>query len=541
MNDGDRPCTDECRRTLEEQALRIAALESRLAKADVAVQIVTQTNGLLDRELFRSTIVAKVGEIAADILDYDRMTDRLLELVGRVVDYDVAGLLLLQASPSPLGLRASQRAESNFVDSFVASMLAAAAGETGRALDEGECRRTILTCHLNPRGERACDRSSSQQVMSFRSSILRVGDDVLGMLAIGSGTPDAFRGGEIDSFELIAAQAAIVVDDAARHEALAVSRRRIEELHETARILEGCESQETVHATVLDAVRGMFESVECCVDVAKAGEFHLSAASCELPDGLGRELPLTDAGVEREALAAKMAVPFDSSGQVSESRRFCRFRSGLALPIGDTAVLLVLSSVSRIDDEDSSRLLELLSGHAAEALERISLRDRLKEQAIRDPLTGAFNRRHYEEFILTESARARRSGTPIGFLMGDIDDFKEINDTYGHDVGDRVLVDVVRILRGSVRETDSVVRSGGDEFLVVLPDLEGDAAVVRARVESAVAAWNDSGELDFRVGLSVGSTKWDPAGPLNIEETLKLADERMYDEKRLRKVGRTSG
>lgn len=541
MNDGGKACTEECRRAREEQSRRIAALEARLAKADVAVQIVTQTNGLLDRELFKSTIVAKVGEIAADILDYDRMSDRLLELVGRVVDYDVAALLLLQASPSPLGLRVSQQADSTLVDSFVASMLASVAGETGRALDDGECRRKILSCHPNSRNSRTGKGHAPQQVRSFRSAILRVGDDVLGMLAIGSGTAEAFGSGEVDSFELIAAQAAIVVDDAARHKALAVSRRRIEELHETARVLEGCESEDTVYQTVLDAARGMLESVECCVDVADAGELRMKAVSCELQEGLGTEIPLSEAGVEQEALETGRAVAFDSSGQVAPSRRICRVRSGLAVPVGEAAVLLVLSSVARIDDEDNARLAELLSGHATEALVRIHLRDRLKEQAIRDPLTGAFNRRHYDEVIITEAARARRTGNPIGFLMIDVDDFKQINDTQGHDVGDRVLTDVVRLLRTNTRESDMVVRTGGDEFLVVLPDVDPQSTAARRRVENAVAAWNERGELGFRVGLSIGSTQWDPAEKLEIEETLRLADERMYEEKRLRKVGRQAG
>lgn len=541
MSDSDRVCTEACRRALDEQGRRVVALEAQLAKAGVAVQIVSQTNSLLDRELFKSTIVAKVGEIAADILDYDRMTDRLLELVGRVVDYDVAGLLMLQASPSPLGLRASRQADATLVDSFVASMLAAAAGETGRALDEGECRRKILSCHVSPRSERAGRGHAPRQLSSFRSAILRVGDDTLGMLAIGSGTAEAFGSGEVDSFELIASQAAIVVDDAARHKALAVSRRRIEELHGTARVLEGCESEDTAYRTVLDAARGMFESVECCIDVVDAGVLQLRAASCELADDLGADVNLSDAGVELEAFETRRAVAFDSSGQVAPSRRICRVRSGLAVPVGEVAVLLVLSSVARIDDEDNARLAELLSGHAAEALERIRLRDRLKEQAIRDPLTGAFNRRHYDEVILTESARARRTGNPIGFLMIDVDDFKQINDTHGHDVGDRVLIDVVQLLRGNTRESDLVVRTGGDEFLVVLPDVDPQAATARGRVESAVAAWNEQGALGFRVGLSIGSTQWDPTGSLGIEETLRLADERMYEEKRLRKIGRSAG
>ncbi len=519
---------------------RIEELERALKRSEIAMEIVSQTNGLLDRELFKSTIVAKVGDIAADILDYDRMANRLLELIGRVVDYDIAGLLLLQSSRPPLGLRVCRHAEGRLADSFAASILAAVTDETDRAISEAECRRQVLSCELASPGDRAS--AHDVRIRSFHCVVLRIGDEPLGMLAIGSATPDAFGSGEIESFELIASQSSIVVDDAARHQALAVSRRRIEELHDTARTLESCETSEVVFATALEALRGMFESVDCFIDVVEGDKLVCRATTVNTggENDPGDVFP-AQVGVESEALVRDETVVFGSAADVPEQRATDGFRSGLAVPIGNKAVMLVLSSLSRVDDDDSVRLVELLAGHITEAIERIRLRDELREQAIHDPLTGAYNRRHFEEVMRVESARARRSGEAIGFLMIDVDSFKQINDTHGHDVGDRVLVGIVKTLKASTRDADLVVRSGGDEFIVVMPGIGASLDVPLSRVTKSMEAWNDASGLDFRVGLSIGCMRWDPTTGDTIEDSLKQADDRMYEEKRRRKAGRDDG
>ncbi|MGN6702122.1 MAG: diguanylate cyclase [Burkholderiaceae bacterium] len=101
----------------------------------------------------------------------------------------------------------------------------------------------------------------------------------------------------------------------------------------------------------------------------------------------------------------------------------------------------------------------------------------LQKLATTDPLTGLYNRRHTIEVAEHEIRRRARSSAPLSFLIADIDHFKAINDTHGHDAGDRVLVEVAAALRRSTREQDIVARWGGEEFLVVLPDTDRDAAI----------------------------------------------------------------
>jgi len=112
-------------------------------------------------------------------------------------------------------------------------------------------------------------------------------------------------------------------------------------------------------------------------------------------------------------------------------------------------------------------------------IQREALERELKELSIRDPLTGCMNRRYLEETAKLEFARATRSQSPIGLLMIDVDHFKQFNDKFGHDVGDRVLRAVAETLRDHVRDSDLVCRFGGEEFVVLLPGASPEQTVER--------------------------------------------------------------
>jgi diguanylate cyclase (GGDEF)-like protein len=116
------------------------------------------------------------------------------------------------------------------------------------------------------------------------------------------------------------------------------------------------------------------------------------------------------------------------------------------------------------------------------ALTNIELREKLRLQALRDPLTGLLNRRFVEEWIDREAARADRTGQPFGVIMIDIDHFKTINDVHGHDAGDQMLRAVADAVRGALRAGDMPCRYGGEEFLVLMTDVDPDT--LRARAEA---------------------------------------------------------
>ena len=159
--------------------------------------------------------------------------------------------------------------------------------------------------------------------------------------------------------------------------------------------------------------------------------------------------------------------------------------------------------------------------------------EQMNYQLIHDPLTGVFNRRLLARVLPREARRGERYGHPVAFLMLDIDRFKAINDTYGHRVGDETLCLVARTLSRVVRETDLVVRYGGDEFLVVMPETDGEAVAVADRIGDAFKELHVHGsEANGRLCVSMGVSHWAPDSERPIELAIEEADRKMYRARR---------
>lgn len=160
-----------------------------------------------------------------------------------------------------------------------------------------------------------------------------------------------------------------------------------------------------------------------------------------------------------------------------------------------------------------------------------AVRAKLHEMAVTDPLTGCRNRRFFDQVIGRELKRHRRDGVPLSLLFVDIDRFKAINDTMGHETGDLVLQQVAGFVVRSVRGADYVFRWGGDEFLLLLSCTEEQARRRGEALQSAFLGSDEAALLPAGVRLSIGAV----GVPLETEDVLqciKLADERMYENKR---------
>jgi len=187
------------------------------------------------------------------------------------------------------------------------------------------------------------------------------------------------------------------------------------------------------------------------------------------------------------------------------------------------------------EDRSQRQWLALnFSQRLATALFTIRLRESLREQSIRDPLTGLYNRRFLEESLSREIFRAQRSGSMIACLMLDLDHFKRFNDLYGHDAGDAVLQEIARTLQKSVRREDIVCRYGGEEFAIIMPIASREIAVKRAEIILDKVRHQQiyyKGNIFKELSLSIGLAFY-PVHGLTAEQLLQQADMALFEAKR---------
>ena len=211
----------------------------------------------------------------------------------------------------------------------------------------------------------------------------------------------------------------------------------------------------------------------------------------------------------------------------------------LAFPLGpDDARPLGLVSVARRGaafSESERELFNYLAGRAAVSIENVDLHELVQRQAVTDELTGLFNHRRFQDVIAGEVERSRRFEQDLSLVMLDIDDFKQVNDTHGHQQGDLVLREVARILREGSREIDEPARYGGEELAVALPqtDLEGAfnlAERVRSEIEALeIPLLDGSGILRVTASFGVAAIPENAAGK---EDLIAAADAALYRAKR---------
>ena len=159
-----------------------------------------------------------------------------------------------------------------------------------------------------------------------------------------------------------------------------------------------------------------------------------------------------------------------------------------------------------------------------------------EQLALMDPLTELYNRRYMDSMLSKEVSRTDRASSCLTLLMIDVDGFKAVNDRFGHLEGDRFLNQIAMLLKRTFRNSDTVFRYGGDEFLVLMPDTHGERApLVVDRLEEEVARWNqENSACGYEMSLSCGFASYSTGD--DLREILQIADKQMYQNKYAEKI-----
>lgn len=331
---------------------------------------------------------------------------------------------------------------------------------------------------------------------------------------------------------------------------LRASAARVEVLH---RISAAVTSGTDLHA-IVPAFAAELSSLQpfdrlACGFVNETGDYiEMVSHPEESSWGLGGVLPVVGSGPGFVALNNRAVLQRDlvHEHRYLEDMRLLEegLRSYALLPLTSRGraigVLALGSTQGSAFDEGTLARLQPLADAVAVAFENVRLFQKTRELSITDEVTPLHNFRHFQQALDRELKLVNRYGSTLSLIFVDLDRFKPINDQYGHLRGSRTLREVGFLIRAAVRETDIPARYGGDEFVVVLPQTDGDSARVLAeklrRLIEGHTFLQEEG-INARLGVSLGVATY-PEEASTKEALIRLADQRMYEDKESRRTGR---
>lgn len=193
----------------------------------------------------------------------------------------------------------------------------------------------------------------------------------------------------------------------------------------------------------------------------------------------------------------------------------------------------------KLYSEKDIKIMEFVSEQVATAIERKRMEEELKKLAHYDTLTGAYNRGYGLELLQRQLKLSKRDKSPLLLAYSDLDNLKDINDEFGHDEGDRAMVQVAKLFKSILREVDIITRMGGDEFLLIFLDSSlNEIPIIRKRLSKELTRLNQISKKPYKIEFSTGFSNYDPANPQLMNELIRIADENMYKEKRNKNKGR---
>ena len=467
----------------------------------------------------------------------------VVEETGRIIDYHNARVYVLEPSGDLIPIAFEGRVGAYEKVDLEVLRTRLGVGFTGWVGQHGE-PLLVRDANDDPRGATIPGTDDVDESMLVVP--MRYDDAVVGVITLSKLGLDQFDGHDLRLLSILADQAATALESArnlARSHALAGELRLLLEVSSELAASLDSYAVANILARHLATVMGV---EECEISRWDRPNDRVVSTGFYPPiplDELTRFFDIAEYPRTKHVLEEQATVLIDAEDPSADRGEVALLveegrRALVMLPLvasGESMGLVELFSHHPIElDDDRLSLAMTIANEAAIALENARLYEEARALADRDPLTGFFNHRYLHERFGQEAVRARRSHRPLSLLMLDLDDFKLVNDGFGHLLGDDVLRWTADLIRKTLRASDVPARYGGDEFAILLPDVDHDeAAATAARLREAFATsvFSREGRLTVPVGVSIGAATF-PADGRTAAELIAVADAGLYRMKR---------
>ena len=491
-------------------------------------------------ETFRDTIAA-----INSTLNYDEVLDLILTNLKRVIPHDASNIALLDEQKMihfkrALGYKA--RGLEEFILSFETSL--DSFPNWRKVYSDRQSLIVPDTCQY-PGWVRI---PQAAWINSFACAPIVIKEKVIGFLNLDSAIPGFFTPELAERLNIFANQAALAIEKA---QLFAEANQRAEILSTLNRIgisiTSGLEMNKVLRS--LD---------EQCQQVMPVNQFYVALFDAphglihfplyrdhdhyiekEPQDILHQPSPTSSVIRQRHTVYIPDLKRSDTTNTGPLNRLETRNRSYLGVPliVRDEVIGVISAQSHKIDafGKDQIRLLETIATQAAIAVDNARLFTETQRLAITDGLTDVFNRRYLLELAEKELVRSQRHGRCLSAILFDLDHFKEVNDRFGHPMGDLALKEIAELCRSSIRSTDLLGRYGGEEFLIIAAETGQEQAIeiaerFRKRVED-FSLPTDHGALKLTISLGVGT--FQPGSDQTLDDLIKRTDNALYAAKAL--------
>ena len=472
-------------------------------------------------------ILYDASQVVLSTFDLDEVLQRILAIVHDRFRIKNGAIFLLDAETQELKLRCSF---GRFRDRQGAPSIPVDKGLPGAAV---RLRRPVNSGDVSkdPRYVRTFAGTRSQLAIP-----LMVRDSVVGVLDFQSDQPDFFNDETVDLLTLFSTQASIAIENARLHSLEQQRAVQLETINTLAKQTASVLDLKELLAKVCPLVVGSFSVDHVAILLVEGDQLVVRAQHGKLTPlfNEGKHLPHSNGLCARALKTGKTVVENDVGRVPGYIAGYAEAVSEMCLPLiarGQPLGVLTLESATlgafRSFDV---RALESVADICAIAIQNARYFEQTRQMAFVDGLTGVYNRRYFEQRILEELERASRYAGGLAVLMLDIDHFKNVNDEFGHLLGDEVLRQVSGVLTQQLRKIDVICRYGGEEFAILVPQTTGDRAWGAAeKLRRAVEGWNFPG-VPRPVTVSIGVADF-PQNGATRNELVQAADSALYAAK----------